>query len=49
MKFNTKLLHGSSVGHYANGATIPPVSQVSAFSYETAEELERVFQNKAPL
>ncbi|MDO4321281.1 MAG: PLP-dependent transferase [Lachnospiraceae bacterium] len=48
MQFNTKLLHGKSVRRYAEGATVPPISQVSAFSYETAEELEKVFENKAP-
>lgn len=48
MHFNTKLLHGKSVRRYADGATVPPVSQVSAFAYETAEELEKVFENRAP-
>lgn len=48
MQFNTKLLHGKSVRRYADGATVPPVSQVSAFSYGTAEELEKVFDNRAP-
>lgn len=48
MKFNTQLLHGKGVGKYPDGATIPPISQVSAFAYETAEELEKIFDNKAP-
>jgi O-acetylhomoserine (thiol)-lyase len=48
MNFNTKLLHGKAVKKYANGATIPPISQVSAFSYDTAEELEKVFAGRAP-
>lgn len=48
MNFNTKLLHGKAVTKYPNGSTLPPVSQVSAFAYDTAEELEKVFQNKAP-
>lgn len=48
MEFNTTLLHGSAVKRYADGATVPPISQVSAFSYETAEQLEKVFGNKAP-
>lgn len=47
MKFNTKLLHGKAVKRYDFGATLPPISQVSAFSYETAEQLEKVFNNKA--
>lgn len=48
MDFNTKLLHGNAVKRYDYGATLPPISQVSAFSYETAEQLEKVFNNKAP-
>lgn len=48
MEFNTKLLHGNAVKNYADGATVPPISQTSAFSYETAEKLEKVFNNKAP-
>lgn len=48
MDFNTKLLHGKAVKSYANGSTLPPVSQTSAFSYETAEKLEKVFNNQAP-
>ena len=48
MDFNTRLLHGNAVKRYADGATVPPISQVSAFSYETAEELEKVFNNRAP-
>ncbi len=47
MKFNTKLLHGKAVKRYDNGATLPPISQVSAFAYESAEQLEKVFGNKA--
>lgn len=48
MEFNTRILHGNAVKRYQNGATLPPISQVSAFAYETAEELEKVFENKAP-
>lgn len=48
MDFNTKLLHGNAVKRYQYGATLPPISQVSAFAYETSEELEKVFHNKAP-
>lgn len=47
MKFNTALLHGKSVKKYAHGATIPEISQVTAFQYDTAEEQEKVFQHKA--
>lgn len=48
MEFNTKLLHGKAVRRYQDGATLPAISQVSAFSYESAEQLEKVFHNKAP-
>lgn len=48
MEFSTKVLHGRSAKQFQNGATLPPISQVSAFSYDTAEELEKVFANKAP-
>lgn len=48
MEFNTRLLHGKAVERYAQGATLPPISQVSAFTYETAEQLEKVCNNRAP-
>lgn len=48
MNFDTKLLHGKAIQRYQDGATVPPITQVSAFSYETAEQLEKVFNNKAP-
>lgn len=48
MEFCTKVLHGKSVSRFQDGATLPPISQVSAFSYENAEELEKVFLNRAP-
>lgn len=48
MEFSTRILHGKSAKRFGNGATLPPVSQVSAFSYETAEELEKVFSNRSP-
>ncbi len=43
MKFNTQLLHGNAIKRYPDGATLPPISQVSAFAYETAQDLEKVF------
>jgi len=46
MQFNTLLLHGKSVAHNAHGEILPPISQVSAFQYESMEELEKVFQHK---
>lgn len=48
MEFCTKVLHGNAVRHFPDGATLPPISQVSAFAYESAEKLEEVFANKAP-
>ncbi len=47
MNFNTRLLHGKGVKNYADGATLPPIAQVSAFRYQTAEELDKVFHHKA--
>ena len=46
MRFNTRLLHGNSVVRNPRGETLPPVSQVSAFRYDSMEELEQVFQHK---
>lgn len=48
MKFQTKLLHGKSVEIYENGGTVPAISQCNAYSYESSEQLEKVFQNRAP-
>ncbi len=48
MKFNTKILHGKAGRNTPDGATLPGISQVSAFSYDSAEHLEKVFGNKAP-
>ena len=48
MEFQTKLLHGKAVDNYANGSTVPPVSLANAFAYESSEQLEKVFQNRAP-
>lgn len=46
MKFNTRLLHGKSIVNNPNGEILPPISQVSAFRYESMEDLENVFRNK---
>lgn len=48
MKFNTALLHNAFDGDKATGATAVPIYQVSAFAHESAEQLEKVFNNKAP-
>lgn len=48
LKFNTALLHKNNGGDPKTGATLTPIYQVSAFSQDSAEQLERVFNNKAP-
>lgn len=48
MDFNTRLLHDNFVPDKTTGATLTPIYQVSAFARESAEDLERVFNNKAP-
>jgi O-acetylhomoserine (thiol)-lyase len=48
MKFNTALLHQNFQGEVHTGSTIMPIYQVSAFAHESAEQLEKVFNNKAP-
>ena len=45
--FNTKLLHGKTSTGYSQREILPPVSQVTAFSYESMEELEKVFAHKS--
>ncbi|MCR5122449.1 MAG: aminotransferase class V-fold PLP-dependent enzyme [Ruminococcus sp.] len=47
MKFNTSLLHTVKPDKNSRGETLPPVYQVSAFAYDSAEQLEKVFNNKA--
>lgn len=44
--FNTTLLHGGK-DEYPFGATMTPIYQSSAFAHATAEELEKIFDNKA--
>ena len=46
MRFNTSLLHNSTPADKF-GATQTPIYQVSAFSLGSAEQLEKVFANKA--
>jgi O-acetylhomoserine (thiol)-lyase len=48
MKFDTMLLHGCKDPFDTTGATLPPIYQNSAFDHESAEALERIFDNKAP-
>lgn len=47
MRFNTSLLH-AGVTKETNGSTLPPVYQASAFEQESAADLEKIFENKAP-
>lgn len=47
-KFNTALLHKNFNGDKATGSTLTPIYQVSAFSHGSAEELEKVFNNRSP-
>ncbi len=44
--FNTGLLHGQASRGYGQREILPPISQVTAFQYESMEELERVFAHK---
>lgn len=46
-RFNTRLLHGKTSSGYGQREILPPISQVSAFRYESMEELERVFEHKS--
>jgi len=48
MGFNTDALHKGLVKDTGYGATIAPIYQVSAFSYDSMENLEKVFGGKAP-
>lgn len=48
MRLNTAVLHGQGGRDPATGSPLPPVAQVSAFAQPSAEQMERVFQNKAP-
>ena len=46
MLFNTRLLHGKNTQGFEQGQTLPSISQVSAFRYESMEDLEKVFAHK---
>lgn len=46
--FDTRLLHDSGVPLYEHGATLPGISQSSAFAYPSSEKLEQVFAGRAP-
>lgn len=46
--FNTTLLHGDFSKAYPSHATLPAISQVTAFSFDSAEEQARTFEHKSP-
>lgn len=48
MKFNTALLHNNFSGDKNTGATLTPIYQSSAFEQSTAEQLAKIFANRAP-
>ena len=45
--FNTKILHTAAAEGYGQREILPPISQVTAFEYESMEELEKVFAHKS--
>ena len=47
MRFNTSLIHDGVKRNEKNGSTHVPIYQVSAFGHESADELERIFGNRA--
>ena len=47
MQFNTQLLHGKSIAKNPSREMLPPISQVTAYQYESMEELEKVFKHKS--
>jgi O-acetylhomoserine (thiol)-lyase len=47
MKFNTALLHAGVKKDEVNGSTLTPIYQTSAFNHTSADELAKIFDNKA--
>ncbi|MBR6399676.1 MAG: O-acetylhomoserine aminocarboxypropyltransferase/cysteine synthase [Firmicutes bacterium] len=47
MNFDTALLHGNFGTDETTGATLTPVYQSSAFGQESAEKIEKIFNNQA--
>ncbi|MCR5687207.1 MAG: PLP-dependent transferase [Lachnospiraceae bacterium] len=45
--FNTGILHKASPKGFGNRQILPPISQVTAYGYESMEELEKVFSHKS--
>ena len=46
MNLDTALLHQNFGSDRCSGSTLAPIYQVSAFSQDSAEKLEAVFNNK---
>lgn len=46
-RFNTRILHGKTSHGFGQREILPPISQVTAFEYESMEELEKVFSHKS--
>ena len=46
MGFNTSILHHRTFGDEHTGATLTPIYQSSAFYQPSAEQHEKLFQNK---
>lgn len=46
--FNTTLLHGEFSKDYPSHATLPAISQVTTFSFDSAEEQAKTFEHKSP-
>ncbi len=46
MKFNTQVLHGKGTTTYADGSTLPPISQAVEYQYDSAEDLDKVFHHR---
>ncbi len=44
----TLMIHGGGRPDTATGAPLPPIAQSNAFSYKSAEQLERVFAGREP-
>ena len=47
MEIDTLLLHGKAIPKNPQREILPPVSQVTAFRYDSMEELEKVFSHKS--
>ena len=48
VKLNTAVLHNPGGRDPATGSPLPPIAQASAFAQPSAEQMEKIFQNRAP-